>query len=255
MLTDQDHFLVYEDVDDSQKDEVADYFSQLGEEIVRHLEQAGYELCKGKMMSNNPVWRGSITDWHYRLREWALKTTDEQILLCQNFLSFRFLYGDDMINDQFVSMVRKKFQTSQTLLYYMAQQEREKLVPQIEHSFIGLFKGKQKVIDIKKHALFPLHHCLQIIGAQHGLLEGTSLQLLNELVRLNVLTKSLSDDLRHAYEVALRTRIKMSWKKHLNGEASTTEIKLAALPGWEKDEIIRMLKVVRALQFHLLSKL
>lgn len=255
MLTDQDHFLVYSDTDADQKASVDEYFSHLGEEIVRHLHQAGYELCKGKMMSNNPEWRGSISDWEEKLNSWAVQATDEQILLSQNFLSFRFLYGDDDLNGQFVDMVKRKLKVSQTLLYYIAQQEKDKPVPQIEEKFLGLFKAKQKKIDIKKHALFPLHHCLQVIGALNGFIEGTSLQLLNELVRTNVLTKSLSDDLRHAYEVALRTRIKMSWKKHLNGEKPTTEIVLTALPGWEKDEIVRMLKVVRALQFHLLSKL
>lgn len=255
MLTDQDHFLVYANPEDDKKGQTDEYFSLLGEEIVRHLHQAGYELCKGKMMSNNPEWRGSLSDWENKLKTWALKGTDEQILLCQNFLSFRFLYGDEAINDEFVQMVRRVLEVSSTLLYYMAQQEREKLVPQIEQSFLGLFRGTKKKIDIKKHALFPIHHCLQIIGALHGIVEGTSMQLLNELVRMNVLSASLSDDLRHAYEVALRTRIKMSWKKHLKGEQPTTEIELAALPGWEKDEIARMLKVVRALQFHLLSKL
>lgn len=255
MLTDQDHFLVYADPDESNKQAVEEYFSLLGEEIVRHLEKAGYSRCLGKMMSNNPAWRGSLTDWRARLREWALKTTDEQILLGQNFLSFRFLYGDNNLNEEFVAMVQNKLQVSQTFLYYMAQQEREKLVPQIDQSFLGLFKGKKKVIDVKKHALFPLHHCLQVLGAINGIIEGTSLQLLNELVRRKVLYESLSDDLRHAYEVALKTRIKMSWDKHLKGEQSTTEIDITSLHSWEKDEILNMLKAVRALQFHLLSKL
>lgn len=255
MLTDQDHFLVYEDPDESNKRAVEDYFSLLGEEIVVHLEKAGYTRCKGRMMSNNPDWRGSLTEWKGRLREWALETTDEQILLGQNFLSFRFVYGDSNLNEHFVEMVQNKLEVSKTFLYYMAQQEREKLVPQIDQSFLGLFKGKKKVIDVKKHALFPLHHCLQVLGAINGVIEGTSLQLLNELVRRKVLYESLSDDLRHAYEVALKTRIKMSWEKHLKGEQSTTEIDITSLHSWEKDEIINMLKAVRALQFHLLSKL
>lgn len=259
MLTDQDHFLVYADADantdEKNKQKIKEYFALLGQEIVNHLEKAGYLLCKGKMMSNNPEWRGSITEWQERLRSWALKATDEQILLGQNFLSFRFLYGDQSLNEKFVTMVRNKLKVSQTFIYYMAQQEREKLVPQIDQSFLGLFKGKKKVIDIKKHALFPLHHCLQVLGALQGIIEGTSLQLLNELVKRKVLYESLSDDLRHAYEVALRTRIKMSWEKHLKGEHITTEIEIMSLRTWEKDELISMLKTVRALQFHLLSKL
>lgn len=255
MLTDQDHFLVYADSDANEKKSIADYFSLLGEVIVRHLERAGYSLCKGKMMSNNPNWRGSVSDWKERLHQWALKATDEQILLGQNFLSFRYLYGDDSLNEQFVEMVQNKLEVSKTFIYYMAQQEREKLVPQIDQSFLSMFKAKKKVIDIKKHALFPLHHCLQVLGAQHGIIEGTSLQLLNELVRKKALYESFSEDLRYAYEIALKTRIKMSWEKHLKGEHSTTEIEITALRSWERDELINMLKAIRALQFFLLSKL
>ncbi|WP_458411695.1 DUF294 nucleotidyltransferase-like domain-containing protein [Schinkia sp. CFF1] len=255
MLTDQDHFLVYADSDASEKKSIADYFSLLGEVIVRHLERAGYSLCKGKMMSNNPNWSGSVSDWKERLHQWALKTTDDQILLGQNFLSFRFLYGDDSLNEQFVEMVQNKLEVSKTFIYYMAQQEREKLVPQIDQSFLSMFKAKKKVIDIKKHALFPLHHCLQVLGAQHGIIEGTSLQLLNELVRKKALYESFSEDLRYAYEIALKTRIKTSWEKHLKGEHSTTEIEITALRSWERDELINMLKAIRALQFFLLSKL
>lgn len=255
MLTDQDHFLVYADANPNDKQKVDEYFSLLGEEIVGHLEQAGYSLCKGKMMSNNPDWRGSVSEWQERLRRWALKTTDEQILLGQNFLSFRFLYGDDSLNEQFVEMVRYKLEVSKTFIYYMAQQEREKLVPQIDQSFLGRFKAKKQVIDIKKHALFPLHHCMQVLGAQYGIIDGTSLQLLNELVKRNAVYEGFSDDLLFAYEVALKTRIKMSWEKHLKGESITTEIELSALHSWEKDELINMLKAVRELQFYLLSKL
>ncbi|WP_374723660.1 DUF294 nucleotidyltransferase-like domain-containing protein [Calidifontibacillus erzurumensis] len=255
MLTDQDHFLVYADMDAENKEKVDEYFALLGEEIVKHLHQAGYSLCKGKMMANNPDWRGSITDWKERLKNWALKATDEQILLGQNFLSFRFLYGEDTLHDEFVEMVKNKLKVSQTFLYYMAQQEREKLVPQLDQSFLGMFKAKTKVIDIKKHALFPLHHCLQVLGALNGIVGVTTMQLLNELRMKQVLYESLANDLRHAYEVALKTRIRLSWEKHLKGEKATTEIDLTKLPSWMKDELHGMLKTIRELQFHLVNKL
>ncbi|USK86014.1 DUF294 nucleotidyltransferase-like domain-containing protein [Peribacillus asahii] len=255
MLTDQDHFLVYADSEKNNKGEIKQYFSLLGQEIVHHLEQAGYALCKGKMMSSEQVWRGSLLEWKRRLHLWALKLKDEHILLGHNFLSFRFLYGNHSLNGQFVDLVQGQLEKSRTFIYYMAQQEREKLVPQFDQPFGILFKGKRQVIDIKKHALFPLHHCLQILGVHNGLIEGTTIELLNELVKKGELSEGFADDLHHAYEVALRTRIQMSWRKHLRNEEITTEIKLSSIRTWEKDELITMLKTVRSLQFYLLSKL
>lgn len=255
MLTDQDHFLVYADTDKEKEEAVEHYFSLLGTEIVYHLEQAGYALCKGKMMSSEAEWRGSISGWKQRLHLWALKSTNDHILLGHNFLSFRFLYGDQALDRTFVDMVQHKLDHSRMFIYYMAQQERENVIPQFEQSFLSLFKGKPKVIDIKKHALFPLHHCLQVLGVHHGIIEGTTLQLLDGLAKQGVLSKEFADELHHAYEVALRTRIHMSWKKHLRGEAMTTEITFSSIHNWEEDELFAMLRSVRALQYHLLSKL
>ncbi|WP_342514957.1 DUF294 nucleotidyltransferase-like domain-containing protein [Sporosarcina sp. FSL K6-1522] len=257
MLTDQDHFLVYADVDEENAEQIHHYFAMLGEEIVVHLEQAGYTRCFGKMMSSEAIWRGSISQWQQRLRTWALKATDNYILLGYNFLSFRFLYGNASLDKHFSHMVQEQLKKSQTFLYYMAQQEQNKPIPQASQSFLALFKGKGKreVIDIKKHALFPLHHCLQILGVHKNIINRTPLQLVDGLVEKGELSVGFADDIRHAYEVALRTRIQMSWKKHLRNEKITTEIQFESLRQWERDELRTMLTTVHTLQTHLLAKL
>lgn len=258
MLTDQDHFLVYANLADEQAKNLADeYFTQLGEEIVIHLEQAGYARCKGKMMASEVIWRGSLTDWQERLRTWAIKATDDHILLGYNFLSFRFLFGDGSLNHDFVRMVQKQLQSAQTFLYYMAQQQQNNPVPQFNQSLFTLFKakGKGEVIDIKLHALFPLHHCLQVLGVLHNLTNVTPIQLVDGLVNKGELSSDFAHDLRRAYEIALRTRIQMAWHKHIRGEKSITEINFSSIRQWERDELKTMLTTVHNLQSHLLAKL
>lgn len=254
MLTDQDHFLVYAN---SKDEEVKQYFALLGEEIVKHLEQAGYKRCDGKMMSSEAIWRGSLTEWQTRLQEWSVQTTDEQILLSYNFLSFRFLFGDRTINKTFTEMVQNQLKTAQTLLYYMAQQEQNNPIPQFETTLFSIFRSKDKneVIDIKLHALFPLHHCLQILGVLQNLMNRTPLQLLEGLLQSGEFSDEFAGDIRHAYEVALKTRIRLSWKKHLREEPITTEIRLNTLRRWERGELKTMLNTVHNLQMHLLKKL
>lgn len=254
MLTDQDHFLVYAENDHP---DVEEYFSLLGEEIVRHLEQAGYKRCDGKMMANQPIWRGSLSDWRKRLQEWSIQTTDDQILLTYNFLSFRFLFGDRTIDKNFTNMVQNQLRNAQTLLYYMAQQEQNNPVPQFETTLFTMFRSKDKkeTIDIKLHALFPLHHCLQVLGVLHNLMNRTPLQLLEGLVESGEFSEEFASDIRHAYEVALKTRIQLSWRKHLREEPITTRIKFNLLRRWERDELKTMLSTVHALQQHLLKKL
>lgn len=254
MLTDQDHFLVYADSADAQ---VEQYFALLGDEIVRHLEQAGYKRCDGKMMASETIWRGSLSDWQTRFQEWFIQTTDEQILLGFNFLSFRFIYGDRTIDRTFTTLVQQKFKNAQTFLYYMTQQEQYNPIPQFTPSRFKLFKTKEKneMIDIKLNALFPMHHCLQILGVLKGLMNRTPLELLEGLVEVGELSDGFALDIRHAYEVALKARIQLSWTKHLRGEQSTTVIQFNAIRRWERDELKTMLTTVHALQQHLLAKL
>lgn len=254
MLTDQDHFLVYGN-GTSQK--TAKYFFLLGEKIVQYLVQAGYKKCDGKMMASEEIWRGSLSDWETRLQTWFVQTTDEQILLGYNFLSFRFLYGDHSIDKNFTAMVQQKFKSAQTFLYYMARQEQNNPIPQFEPSFFQRFKTKEKyeTIDIKLNALFPMHHCLQILGIQKNLINHTPLQLLRGLVDAKELSEGFAVDVRHAYEVALKARIRLSWKRHLQNEQSTTIIHFHKIRRWERDELKTMLKTVHALQMHLLAKL
>ncbi len=257
MLTDQDHFLVYTDPLEKDREHVAFYFSLLGEAIVEHMEKAGYSRCLGKMMSSEVQWRGSVTEWQQRLRGWALKATDGDLLLGYNFLSFRFLLGDASLHNRFARMVQIQLKSSQTFLYYMAQQEQNKPIPQINQSFLALFKGRgtHEVIDIKINALFPMHHCLQILGVQKNIITRTPLQLVDDLVQLGELSAGFADDISHAYEIALKTRIQLAWKKHLRNESATTEIQFASMRRWQQDELTTMLTTVRALQSHLLAKL
>lgn len=257
MLTDQDHFLVYEDVPEEQSEQVEAYFELLGNEIVVHLEQAGYTRCIGFMMASETQWRGTMTVWYERIRKWALQSTPEQILLGYNFLSFRFLYGESLVNDRFIEMVHDLLNKSATFIYYMAQQEKEKPIPQLQQNFLSIFRGRSKadVIDIKKHALFPLHHCLQILGVSNEIINATPLEIISALEQKKKITKDFAEEIRHAYEISLSIRISMSWEKHLRGEKISTEIDLRQLRRWELNELRTTLDTVRALQAHLLSKL
>ncbi|QUW20719.1 CBS domain-containing protein [Sporosarcina sp. Marseille-Q4063] len=258
MVTDQDHFLVYADPKDKHERERSDkYFALLGEEIVIHLEKAGYARCAGKMMPNEAIWRGSLSDWQKRLQTWAIKATDEHILLGYNFLSFRFLYGESALNDRFKGMVQNQLKSSQTFLYYMALKEKDHPVPRFNESFFSLFRGKEQreMIDIKLHALFPLHHCLQILGVLRNIIGDKPMNLIDGLVEKKELSAEFADDIRHAYEVALSARIQMSWKKHLRGETYTTKIKFSSIRRWQRAELKTMLNIVHSLQSHLLAKL
>ncbi|MFC0561052.1 DUF294 nucleotidyltransferase-like domain-containing protein [Halalkalibacter alkalisediminis] len=253
MLTDQDHFLVYETPEPNAQAEVGAYFEKLGMEIVRHLEAAGYKRCPGLMMTSEAQWRGSLQNWHDRMRGWALRATNENVLLVHNFLSFRCVYGDEALHDQFVHMIEDQLEKSRIFLYRMAELEKEQPVPTFDHPIRALFRVKKESIDLKKHALFPLHHCLQLLCAKHKLLEGHSLNQIALLTEKNVFSEETADNLRFAYEVILRIRVERAWSAYRLGEESSSQIEMKHLRLKDKEELMMALKTIRSLQGEVIS--
>lgn len=251
LLTDQDHFLVYEN--SIGNDEIDYYFEKLGEEIVFYLEKAGYERCIGKMMSNEEMWRGSINKWKDRLKGWALVATNENLLLVQNFFSFRMLYGDEVLNDEFKEMVTSHVKESGTILYRLAELEKERPVPNLDHPIRAMFRLERNSIDIKMDALFPLHHCLQTLSTLHGIVEGTPNDRINALVKLGIFKEPFAEELRDAFEVILGIRVTQAWFKYQRSEESSSKIQFTHIKSRDKEVLIKALKTVKELQQQLLG--
>ncbi|WNF37534.1 DUF294 nucleotidyltransferase-like domain-containing protein [Bacillaceae bacterium IKA-2] len=253
LLTDQDHFLVYDNGNESNHPEIEHYFDKLGEEIVFFLETAGYERCIGKMMSNEEMWRGSLNKWKDRLKGWGLRATNENLLLVQNFFSFRMLYGDEVLNDRFKDMVTNHVKESGTILYRLAELEKEAPVPNLDHPIRAMFRLKRNSIDIKLDALFPLHHSLQALSTLHGIVEGTPADRINELVKIGVFNELFADELRDAFEVILGIRVSQGWFKYHRGEKNSAQVTFTHMKSRDKESLITALKTVKDLQQQLLG--
>ncbi|MDT8860419.1 DUF294 nucleotidyltransferase-like domain-containing protein [Alkalihalobacillus sp. MEB130] len=251
MLTDQDHFLVYEGGDEAgiEREVVDEYFEKLGEAIVRCLEAAGYKRCKGLMMASEAQWRGTLDGWMERLRSWGLRATNENVLLAHNFLAFRFVYGNEVLHDQFVAGVKDQLEKSRIFLYRMAELEKEQSVPTFDHPIRALFRMKRESVDLKKQALFPFHHCLQLLCARKGMVGGGSpLEQIEELVKLNVLSETTADELRFAYDSILRIRVDRGWEAYRKGQESSSLVDFTHLRTKDKEELLLAMKTIKALQ-------
>ncbi|MCT8140131.1 cyclic nucleotide-binding/CBS domain-containing protein [Anaerobacillus sp. CMMVII] len=248
LLTDQDHFLVYEDGED-----VADYFRLLGAEIVRLLTLAGYEHCKGKMMASEEGWCGSLSNWSDRLRRWSVRSTNEHVLLGQNFFSMRLLYGDQTLHNRFIATIKEQQAKARIYMYQMAKVEKDYPVPTLDQPIRALFRLEKTTIDIKKDALFPFHHCLQLLAIKNGIYEGTPLQKIESLKKLKVVSEDFAGELKFAYSIALRIRVNQGWARFKQGEPNTSVVTFTHLKSRDKAELIQALKIIRSLQNQVLA--
>ncbi|WP_242634667.1 DUF294 nucleotidyltransferase-like domain-containing protein [Bacillus timonensis] len=242
LLTDQDHFLVYE----NSSLEVNDYFSKLGEEIVRLLEKAGYARCLGDMMASNPSWRGSVETWMGRVQTWVSQATNQNMLLAQNFFSYRFLYGDEELNLEFETQLFEKMKHAKIFLFRLHEQEHH--IPSLEQPIRALFKLDRKQLDIKKEILFPYHHGLQILSLEYGIISGTPFQRIDRLVEKKAFSPSFGKDVKAAASDVMRFYVNQRWHHFKNKEKLTSILHFSHLTTKEKEELILSVKILKEMQ-------
>ena len=237
MLTDQDHFLVYEDGGDSV------YFKKLGVEITRLFEVAGYARCQGLMMASEEQWRGSVSQWQERLRHWMLKSTNENLLLAQNFFSYRLVAGDESVAKKLDSMIAELLDRSKIFQFRLTQAERAQgQIPELDQPIRSLFKMDRKNIDLKKEVLFPYHHSLQILSVLEGIPGGTPVGKINALLQKGVFTADFAADLKAGVDQILSLYIRLRWA------GGSSVLHFHSLSTREKDELILSLDTLRELQ-------
>lgn len=237
MLTDQDHFLVYEDSGDPV------YFKKLGIEMTRLFEKAGYARCSGLMMASESAWRGSISQWQERVRQWMIKSTNDNLLLAQNFFSYRFVAGDKNVSQKLDSVLEELLGRSKIFLYRLAQVEKSQgKIPELDRPVRALFKRSRKSIDLKKEVLFPYHHSLQILALENGVLTGTPVQKIEALQAKGVFTADFADELKAGVEQILSIYIRLRWA------GAETVLAFNTLSTREKDELELSLHTLNELQ-------
>jgi CBS domain-containing protein len=246
LLTDQDHFLVYEEVAGGDS---AAYFALLGAEITRLLELAGYRRCVGLMMASEEPWRGSVSVWEERLRSWMLQSSNEKLLLAQNFFSYRFVAGSRELHDQFEEALAELLSRSKIFLYRLAQVEREHVISLLSGAgagrpFLSLLKREQKPLNMKTELLFPLHHSLQILSLVHGVLSGTPVERIERLCDKGVLSREFTEELMVAVEQVLGLFIRVRWES--GGQSSV--LLMAGLSSMKRQQLSASMKTFRELQ-------
>lgn len=244
LLTDQDHFLVYDQIGDEQ----TKYFARLSEEIVNLLERCGFVRCKGDMMASNPIWRGSIKTWIGRIHSWSIHSSKKNMLLAQNFFSYRFLYGNEQLHEKFESSIHGQLKGAKIFLFHLHEQEKESQIPVLDHPIRSLFRLERKSIDIKKEILFPYHHSLQILSLLHGIPAGIPFTRMDQLVEKNVLSQDFAKDCKTAIGEIMRFYVKQRWNQYKRNEQLTNVLVFTHLTTREKEDLLLSVKTLKDMQ-------
>jgi CBS domain-containing protein len=158
LLTDQDSFLIFEDVAEANYRDVKDYFIKLSKKTVSILEQVGYAPCSYGYNASNMFWCKSLTDWIKQYDTWMNTPGENSDNISGIFFDYELVIGEPKIEEVISNLVMKNTQKNGLFFDYLGNDALRKPAPlsffkKFNLEDEGIYKDK---FDLKNRAIMPL---------------------------------------------------------------------------------------------------
>lgn len=158
LLTDQDSFLIFEDVAEANYRDVKDYFIKLSKKTVSILEQVGYAPCSYGYNASNMFWCKSLTDWIKQYDTWMNTPGENSDNISGIFFDYELVIGESKIEEAISNLVMKNTQKNALFFDYLGNDALRKPAPisffkKFNLEDEGIYKDK---FDLKNRAIMPL---------------------------------------------------------------------------------------------------
>jgi CBS domain-containing protein len=158
LLTDQDSFLIFEDVAEANYRDVKDYFIKLSKKTVSILEQVGYAPCSYGYNASNMFWCKSLTDWIKQYDTWMNTPGENSDNISGIFFDYELVIGESKIEEAISNLVMKNTQKNGLFFDYLGNDALRKPAPlsffkKFNLEDEGIYKDK---FDLKNRAIMPL---------------------------------------------------------------------------------------------------
>lgn len=209
LKTDQDNAIVYEDVPHEQAGEVQNYFMSLGEKVCSWLNSAGYYFCDGDVMAKNAKWCQPLSVWKKYFTSWITTGTAEDLLQTKIMFDFRCSYGEHDYASHLRSHLNDILSKTPRFFQLLA---RNVLLISPPLGFFGNFVtvpvgDSGKGFDIKS-SMIPIVDYARIYALKHRMEEANTLDRLNQLYKLNILSKQNYHEMIQAYTYLMQIRLR-----------------------------------------------
>ncbi len=207
---DQDNGFIYEDFPDDRLPEVEAFFIPFAEKIVSALHRIGYPLCHGKVMANNPSWRGRVQDWGARISGWINTPEPHKVRYSSILFDFAPIAGDASLTKSLHDIIDRGISEFQVFLYHMMSLDLRYKVPV---GMLGRFllekNGDHKgELSIKQGGIIYIVDCIRMFALEKGMHELTTLDRLKGLVNRNVFSPETAEHIQASFEALSFLRLR-----------------------------------------------
>ena len=249
LLTDQDNAIIYEQSDAS-AELLNDYFLSMGQRVCHWLDQAGYALCDGLVMANNPEWCHSLPKWKEKFTAWIMKAEPKELLDFSICLDFRAVYGDAELADKLRIHIYKELQGRPSFFPHLAQNV---LLFKPPFRLLGrIIKSSGSAQDAgrlnMKETLMPLISFGRLYALKHKLPYTHSMERIEALVWKKVLQPSACDAVSASYDFLMRLRFQAQLNALQEGRPLDNSIVLNELGNMDEAMLTQAFLQIESLQ-------
>jgi CBS domain-containing protein len=207
---DQDNGIIYEDFPDDRIEEVDAFFIPFAEKLVTAYAEIGYPLCNGEVMINNPIWRGRLSEWNTRITEWVRVPEPQRVRYSTIFFDFMPLAGDASLGQDLRDIVHRLLRENPIFLYHLMELDFQHKVP---INMLGRFSVEKDeeikgMLSLKQAGSIFIVDCIRIFLLEKQIDAATTIDRLEELVKLNVFNAETAEHIKAAFEAFTYLRLR-----------------------------------------------
>ena len=248
LIPDQDHGMII--ADSEQNYQYDQYFIDLGVRFSDYLDQIGYVYCPGFLMSSNPLWRKSLSEWKQQVHYWFEAQVRELGRYVTVLFDAAVISGEVDLFKDLKAYAFKILAQHHEVFRVLHEEEGAHRVPL---GFLGRFvtdkEGLHKgQLDVKKSGLIFVVETIRILSLQHNITETGTLKRIGRLVEGGFIHANDGEYFESAYQVLLHYALKSQVSKASRGEKIDTYIDPRILSPKDKETLRHAFKAVSTLQ-------
>jgi len=249
LTSDQDNGIVYAAASDADADGARGYFLGLGARVCEGLNAAGYPLCRGRVMANDPKWCRSLPDWLSRYDAWLRKAERQDITDLSIFLDFRSVYGDAELVHQLRRHVHATLPDQRGVQYQLVRNALA-FRPPIRlpgNIYVGGASEHSGHIDLKD-ALQPLVAYARVEAARHRIGQTHTLGRIVELADRGHLSPTSRDEITDAYDFLMQLRLETQLADVRAGDSPASSVEISQLSHIQRELLRTAFSQIAAIQ-------
>lgn len=206
---DQDNGFIFEDFPDEMQQEVDAYFIPFADRLVTALAELGYPLCNGKVMVNNPQWRGRLQEWKDRVAKWIQVPEPQRVRYSSIFFDFMPIAGEEYLCSRLRDIIYQLISDNRLFLYSMMELDFKHKVPL---GILGRFithseKEHKGELSVKENGSIFIVDCVRLFILEKGIDASTTLERLDKLQEVKQFNKATVEHIKAAFETFTYLRL------------------------------------------------